>query len=254
MTDKNNSILKLILDNNWADLNKYIKIIIDEKVKSKIDQKKTNIVKAINEDSEPDEENSSRKFKTLSDVISILGDDRSKDNTDKAMNFIKSNLDPVLDNDLAIEVLTFYRVDTDDENIKKQLSDFFQEDENVDEIIKENNSDKRIVITYQTFSPESLESGDVEDQGFKDEEGESMIPDEYDYEDDITAVDKAIDFLKKNGANEPSSSHFNTGVWYSTSDPDIDYKSGNETYYSYHLKGFTTEEEQEIFQKIKRRN
>ena len=166
------SIIKLILDNNWADLNKYVESTAAKKIKSKIDQKKTDIIEAINEGSDPEE----------------------------------------------------------------------------------NNEDKRIVITYQTFSPESLESGDVEDQGWKDEEGESMIPDEYDYEDDITAVDKAIDFLKKNGANEPSSSHFNTGVWYSTSDPDIDYKSGNETYYSYHLKGFTPEEEQEIFQRIKRRN
>ena len=50
MTDKNNSILKLILDNNWADLNKYIKIIIDEKVKSKIDKKKKSIIESINED------------------------------------------------------------------------------------------------------------------------------------------------------------------------------------------------------------
>ena len=54
MTDKNNSILKLILDNNWADLNKYIKSILDEKIKSKIDQKKKSIIEAINEDGNED--------------------------------------------------------------------------------------------------------------------------------------------------------------------------------------------------------
>ena len=68
-------------------------------------------------------------------------------------------------------------------------------------------------------------------------------------------VDKAVEFLEKNGANEPSSSPTVTigNTWYSTSSPDIDYTTGAETYYSYHLKGFTPEEEQEIYKRITRR-
>ena len=76
--------------------------------------------------------------------------------------------------------------------------------------------DKRIATTYQIITPESAEQGDYDSQGWEDEEGESMIPDQYDAEDGITAVDKAVKFLKNNGGNEPSSSQFNTGVWYST--------------------------------------
>ena len=45
------SVIKMVLDNNWADLNKYVESTAAKKIKSKIDQKKTNIVKAINEGS-----------------------------------------------------------------------------------------------------------------------------------------------------------------------------------------------------------
>ena len=111
--------------------------------------------------------------------------------------------------------------------------------------------DKRIATTYQIVTPESAEAGDFSDQGWEDEEGVSMIPDQYDAEDGITAVDKAVKFLKDKGGNEPSSSQFNVGVWYSTPDPDRDYHTGEETYYSFHLKGFTSEEEKVIFDKMR---
>jgi len=114
--------------------------------------------------------------------------------------------------------------------------------------------DKRITTSYQTVTPESAEQGDFADQGWENEEGESMLADQYDTEEGITAVDKAVKFLKDNGGNEPSSSQFNTGVWYSTPDPDHNnnyFTKGEEKYYSFHLKGFTPEEEKAIFDKMK---
>lgn len=123
-------------------------------------------------------------------------------------------------------------------------------DSNIDEIANTLAADKKIATTYQTVTPESAEQGDYADQGWEDEEGESMTPDEYDAEDGITAVDKAVRFLQDKGGNEPSSSQFHEGVWYSTVDPERDFHTGEEKYYSFHLKGFTPEEEAQIFEKI----
>ncbi len=123
-------------------------------------------------------------------------------------------------------------------------------DSNINEIANTIAADKRIATTYQVVTPESAEQGDYADQGWEDEDGESMVPDEYDVEEEKTAVDKAVEFLTDKGGLEPSSSHFNTGVWYSTIDPERDFHSGEEKYYSFHLKGFTPEEEAQIFEKI----
>jgi DNA-binding transcriptional regulator GbsR (MarR family) len=114
-------------------------------------------------------------------------------------------------------------------------------------------TDKLIKTTFQTVTPESAEAGDYAEQGWEDEEGESMMPDEYDIEEGVTAVEKAVQFMKNKGASEPSSSRFHTDVWYSTVYPDRNYKTGEEKYFSFHLKGFTPEEEEEIFNKMKLR-
>lgn len=111
--------------------------------------------------------------------------------------------------------------------------------------------DKIIKTTYQIVTPESAEDGDFADQGWDDEEGESMLPDEYDIEDGITAVDKAVDFLKNEKyTTEPSSNEFYVGLSYSTPDPDRNYSTDEETYYTCHLYGFTIEEEYEIWKKM----
>jgi len=108
-------------------------------------------------------------------------------------------------------------------------------------------NDKVITTSYQKTTPESTEDGDYSDQGWEDEEGESMLPDEYDDEDE-TAVNKAVKFLQnKRYATEPSASYFHVGISYSTPDPDTDYNTGEETYYSCFLKGFTPEEELDIY-------
>lgn len=111
--------------------------------------------------------------------------------------------------------------------------------------------DKYITTSYYTITPESAENGDFEDHGWYDEEGESMLPDEFEIEEGITAVDKAVDFLENvRYTTEPSSSEFHDGIYYSSVDPDQNYTTGEDTYYTCHLKGFTTEEEFEIYKKI----
>jgi hypothetical protein len=104
-------------------------------------------------------------------------------------------------------------------------------------------NDKTITTTFQRTTPESLETGDYSDQGWEDDDGESMIPDEYDLEDNITAVDKAVEFLKyKKYTTEPSSNRFHVGISYSSTDADItNYSTGEETYYTCRLNGFTPE-------------
>ena len=103
--------------------------------------------------------------------------------------------------------------------------------------------------TYDTITPESAALGDYADSGWVDEEGVEIAPDEIDIDEGETFVSLAVKHLRDNYVSEASSSHFHTGVWYSSS-PDIDYHTGEETTYNFHLKGFTVEEEEAIFNSI----
>ena len=109
---------------------------------------------------------------------------------------------------------------------------------------------RRIATTYDVVTPESAEAGDYAERGWDDEEGESMEPDEYDLEEKLSAVDKAARWLLDRGALEASSSHYHSGIWYTQSDPEIDYATGAERRQSYHLKGFSEEEERMIHGKV----
>lgn len=111
--------------------------------------------------------------------------------------------------------------------------------------------DPRILITYEIVTPESAEQGDAEERGWIDEDGVSMKPDKYDTQDGITAVDKAIKFLKDEGVTEASSSRFDKGTWYTNYEYDEDYSTGATESRSYHLKGFTEAEERAIFNAIR---
>jgi len=104
---------------------------------------------------------------------------------------------------------------------------------------------KRISITYETWDDESLGAGETDDKGWENEEGIEFSDDG-----DETAVDQAVDFLKKESATEFSASSFTHGGWYSTSsnDSDRDLQTGELTTYSYHLNdGWTDEEKQAIY-------
>ena len=106
------------------------------------------------------------------------------------------------------------------------------------------------MTTYATTTPESIEQGDYADHGWEDEIGQSMLPDQYDREEGLTAADLAVDYLQSEGAIHPSSSHPSRGMWYTTS-PQIN-EWGESIEYSFHLRGFTPEEEMEIAERMLR--
>lgn len=93
-----------------------------------------------------------------------------------------------------------------------------------------------IRITYETITPESAEDGDIEDSGWKDEEGT-----EYTEEEVISLLRGCV----------PSSSFFYTGIWY-TMYGDADFKSGECENVSYHLDvgTWTLEERRRIYTAI----
>jgi hypothetical protein len=70
--------------------------------------------------------------------------------------------------------------------------------------------------TFEVITPESAEAGDAEERGF-----------EYEDREFDTLWDMAQE-IRNEGATEDS------GSWFNTIDPDRDYKTGEETYYSFH--------------------
>ena len=119
---------------------------------------------------------------------------------------------------------------------------------------------KLITKTYDVVTPESCEQGDTAENGFadfsgnrfplRDEDGEhpeNIHVDRALIAHEVESVDEAVMFLQdKCYVSEPSSSSFHHGVWYSA-EAENDYSDGSNTTYSYHLDGFTEDEESAVF-------
>lgn len=136
------------------------------------------------------------------------------------------------------------------------------EPEEEEEGVLEEGDDEDVPLIRISFTRitrgDSDDSDDYEEEhGWIDEEGVEFEPDESDIEDGMTEsesiVNQAVDFLKKEGVSEASSTAFHTGVWYSTEYETIDYGTGEAEERSFHLKGFSPEEEAEIFKHVTRR-
>lgn len=104
------------------------------------------------------------------------------------------------------------------------------------------NSNPRICTTYDIVTEASAEQGDVEESGWYDEEGVEFPCDDP----DEPCVEEAAKWLSRKGIAEASSSRFHLGVWYCGS-PELDYRTGEDTTYYFHLKGFTENEEAQIY-------
>lgn len=124
-------------------------------------------------------------------------------------------------------------------------------------------TEKYVLKTYEIISEEDAEVGEAGERGYVDESGNhfEQYPndevgddppritfeiDEYDIEDGITIADKVGKFLEREGVTESSSSPWSPGSWFSTEGEIEDYRTGDRTIYSYHLYGFTPEEEEQI--------
>lgn len=110
---------------------------------------------------------------------------------------------------------------------------------------------RRIKITYDIVTEESAKEGDFAANGWIDEEGETIQPDAYDLEEHegelAAVVALSVNVITKRGSIEASSSHWHNGLWYS----EIDSEMG-EPRHAYHLDGFSEQEEQAIFNVLKR--
>jgi hypothetical protein len=96
---------------------------------------------------------------------------------------------------------------------------------------------RRITTTFATTTPESVEEGDFEETGIEDT-------------DEFEDWDEAAEFLVDSGVTETSSSEFHPGIWYSTDWWTEDFRTGEEKQLSFHLKGFTEDEERRIYERV----
>lgn len=115
----------------------------------------------------------------------------------------------------------------------RQLWENFERSQFEDEGVESN---KVIRTTYETWTPRDIEIGDTDDRGWIDEEGEP-----------VGSVEEAVDFLTNKNARDASSSHFHPGIWYTATEEG----DNSITNYSFHLDGFTPEEEEQVFNSLK---
>ena len=104
--------------------------------------------------------------------------------------------------------------------------------------------------TYEIITPGDEDDDEPEvEQGWIDEEGESLEPDADDIANGLLdAVDMAIQMLDLNSANEPSEWGQRAAPrWWTNDEYDHDYGTGARESRSYHLEGFTEAERHAIY-------
>ena len=113
---------------------------------------------------------------------------------------------------------------------------------------------RRIKISYDVVTPESAKIGDFADSGWEDEEGVCIDPDELDVEEagsELAAVVKSAVKIIGNGVEASDYPNCYPGcTWYTEIDAEMDYSDGSEKRLSYHLEGFSEEEELAIYAEL----
>lgn len=107
---------------------------------------------------------------------------------------------------------------------------------------------KYVVSYFETVTPAAEDDAEPEvERGEEDET--AMVVDEDAQAEGITAVDMAVEYLHDAGGShlEPSSSSFHPGLWYSEADGNTNYQTGAVTTLSFHLEGFTADEEKMVY-------
>ena len=110
----------------------------------------------------------------------------------------------------------------------------------------------RIRIAFEIYTPESIAAGEAEERGWEDERGVSVEPDRWDVEEGKSVVDLAVKLLRDEGVSEASSSTFQAGVWYwtETIQNRAHFERGINERHSFHLAGFTEDEERAVWTAI----
>ena len=104
---------------------------------------------------------------------------------------------------------------------------------------------QHIAVYYSRTTPESVEAGDFSETGEY-----TSIDIEPDPEYEETVVDATIEELESK-VIEASSSEFHPGIWYQGEWAVVSYETGEEEANTYHLKGYTQEQEREIYDALK---
>ena len=124
----------------------------------------------------------------------------------------------------------------------------------------------KILETYEIWTPEDAEIGATDGQGWIDEEGYEIEPDKYDFEEfleenelpedtpdeeirDSVIAMLAADYLEDHYVDTGGAS-FSPGLSYTNYNYDEDYETGGKEQRSYHLEGFTPEQEKFIFEAL----
>jgi hypothetical protein len=109
------------------------------------------------------------------------------------------------------------------------------------------------VTSYDSVvTQESSEEGDIDhEKSDGPEDGDVREFTEEDVEEEGGLPKAIADYLKRQGASQASSSDFHPGVWYETGE-DQDYKSGDSTTTSFHIKGLTEEQERHVWDELKK--
>lgn len=97
-------------------------------------------------------------------------------------------------------------------------------------------------ITFEVYTPESIEFGEPEETGFICEDIEA------------DSLKEMVLYMLKEGFTSPSSSDFHPGIWYSWPENQIDYQSGEEEIQSLHLSDLTERQAKWIYNAIMKRS
>ena len=110
-------------------------------------------------------------------------------------------------------------------------------------------SPRSSVSYYEIWTPEDVEIGETDDRGDLDDV--TLELDEDDREEGLGWADQAVEYLLDEGTHEASSSSFHPGIWY-TYYGEADFRTGERENRSFHLKGFTEEEQRDVYNQLKR--
>lgn len=109
-----------------------------------------------------------------------------------------------------------------------------------------------IRTTYEVVTPESAAEGEATERGWVDEAGYVIEPDADDveqYGDILAAVVGLVEKYIGVGVEASDYPCCNVGhTWYTEIDVSIDYRTGAETRRSWHLEGFSADEQEFIYE------
>ena len=115
-------------------------------------------------------------------------------------------------------------------------------------------SERRIRISYDVVTSESAEIGDFADTGWENEEGVCIDPDDLDVEEYGSESAAVVALAVKTIGNGVEASDYPRccpgHTWYTEIDGETDYSDGSVKRLSYHLDGFSEDEERAIYAEL----